>query len=141
MVLKEDSLSSGSPRPPLAQLYPDPTIFHLDDIILQFNTMFTTHDKYLAYVCKYLPDWLKDPDFKLFDGAYCQHCLLLTQIENLQSMTQTLSNMADNLAKVEWTQVTNIKQLIPKLTKKNFEARLQHTFPGIAPLKPEPSIP
>ena len=82
-VIEEDSVSSGSPRPPFMQLYPDPTTFHLNDIIPKFDSTFTTHDEYLTYVRKYLPDWLKDPDFRLFDGAYCQHRLLLTQIKNL----------------------------------------------------------
>ena len=55
-------------------------------------------------------------------------------------MTQTLTKMADDLAKTEHTQVSNIKQLIPELAKKNFEGRIRHTLLGLAPPEPKTTI-
>ena len=60
--------------------------FHLPNIIPEFDARFKTFEQYRNYRNRRLTSWLCDPDFAMFNRAYCHHRLILRQKEGLMAM-------------------------------------------------------
>src|SRR5271154_7619413 len=65
-----------------------PPIDH--DILAYFDQKFPDYKDYRHYIENNLADWLNDPDFKVFDSAYCHHRLALGHLQTLTAMIETL---------------------------------------------------
>ena len=130
-----------SPSPPPPAIYNTPehnkenippfdfiNQFYLPNIIPEFNTRFKTFTQYQNYCQWHLNDWLNNVDFKVFDGAYCHHCLLLRQKEGLQTLIKQINTQLKELDKQDQCQLHNICIIIPNLQAKGLAVHITDTL-------------
>ena len=91
--------------------------FHLPNIIPEFDARFKTFEQYRNYRNRRLTSWLCDPDFAMFDGAYCHHQLILRQQEGLLAMRKQIDNQLEELNMQVQVQHNNIELLLLKRAK------------------------
>ena len=89
--------------------------FHLPNTIPEFDARFKTFEQYRNYQNRHLTSWLCDPDFAMFDGAYCHHRLILRQQEGLLAIHKQIDNQIEELNMQDQVQRNNVELLLPKL--------------------------
>ena len=102
--------------------------FHLPNIIPKFDARFKTFEQYRNYQNQRLTSWLCDPDFAMFDGAYCHHRLILRQQEGLWAMRKQINNQLEELNMQDQVQHNNVELLLPKLRAKGLAVRITDTL-------------
>ena len=130
-----------SPSPPSSAIYDTPkhnkenippfdfiNQFYLPNIIPEFDTRFKTFTQYWNYHQRSLNDWLDNDGFKVFDGAYCHHCLLLQQKEGLQTLIKQINAQLKELDEQDQCQLHNICIIIPNLQAKGLAVCITNTL-------------
>ena len=130
-----------SPSPPPPAIYDTPehnkenippfdfiNQFYLPNIILEFDTRFKTFTQYRNYRQRHLYDWLNDVNFKVFDGTYCHHHLLLQQKEGLQTLIKQINAQLKELDEQDQCQLHNIHIIIPNLQAKGLAVCITDTL-------------
>ena len=102
--------------------------FHLPNIIPKFDARFKTFDQYWNYWNRCLTLELCDPDFAMFDGAYCHHQLILRQKEGLLTMHKQLDTQLKELNTQDQVQRNNVELLLPKLGAKGLAVCITDTL-------------
>ena len=100
----------------------------MPNIIPEFNTRFKTFTQYRNYRQQHLNDWLNNANFKVFDGAYCHHCLLLQQKEGLQTLIKQINAQLKELDEQDQCQLHNIHIIIPNLQAKGLAVHITDTL-------------
>jgi len=96
----------------------------LSNIVDHFDRKFKDYQDYLDYLRTNLSDWIKDPDFLLFDAHYCQHRLLSQQCEEFNKLLADTERMKIYASRMDATQKHNAKLTTPKLLNIGFGSRL-----------------
>jgi hypothetical protein len=116
---------------------PTPEPFNIErDLVSLYDKVFPDSGLYHLFVQQNLLDIIKDPDYLLFDSAYCCHRLLAGQEKALITMKQSLTNMQNALDKMlsdtqhfDRNHRDNARTKIPALVKKGLELKIKDILP------------
>ena len=103
-----------------------PPIDH--DIIAYFDQKFPDYKDYRHYIENHLADWLSDPDFRIFDAAYCHHRLALGHLQTLTAMIDTLKKGIRQSQDLDNTQRNNIQKGMPSLLRNGVYTQIVRTL-------------
>ena len=102
--------------------------FHLPNIIPKFDARFKTFSQYQNYRNRHLTSWMGDPDFAMFNAAYCHHWLVLRKKEGLLDMHRQIDKQLEELETQDQVQRNNVELLIPNLKTKGFTLCITKTL-------------
>ena len=102
--------------------------FHLPNIIPKFDARFKTFSHYWNYWNWHLTSWMSDPDFSMFNAAYCHHWLVLRQKEGLLDMRRQIDKQLEELETQDQVQWNKVELLIPNLKTKGFTLYITETL-------------
>ena len=71
---------------------------------------------------------MNDANFKVFDGAYCHHRLILQQKEGLQSLIKQINTQLEELETQDDCQKHNIGLILPNLQAKGLAICITDTL-------------
>ena len=71
---------------------------------------------------------MSNPDFAMFDAAYCHHRLVLRQKDGLLDMHRQIDKQLEELETQDQVQQNNVELLIPNLKTKGFTLRITKTL-------------
>ena len=123
--IKEEPLTDDNKEniPPTLELFN-----FKEDLITLHDTEFTDPMLYHAHTQENLLDLVNDTDQRIFNSAYCNHCLLAEQEKALHKLRQSLNDMQDSLNTMisdmhhsDLRHIDNAHMRIPALVRKGLE--------------------
>src|SRR6202522_4575227 len=86
-------------------------------LVLKYDTLFTTHEMYHEFVKQKLDHWKDQTEFRYFDSVYQNHRRTKHTIKRIREMAQALLEEADQLQTTHNKQLTDLYSIIPNITQ------------------------